>query len=103
MVQYSVTNCDAPKTKRSTDPLKKHEHSQQGRYKALEYLHGQAYPIAEYKRSVHPMAEYKRSVLNRLGSFMNSDPTDHVLTYIYDRPRTVEGQGAFSSKPVFET
>ena len=49
------------------------------------------------------MAEYKRSVLNPLGSFMNSDPTDHVLTYIYDRPQTVEGQGAFSSKPVFET
>ena len=49
------------------------------------------------------MAEYKRSVLNRLGSFMNSDPTDHALTDIYGRPRTVDGQRAFSAKPVFET
>ena len=67
--------------------MNQHEHSQQGPYKALEYLHGQAYP----------MAEYKRSVLNRMGSFMaNSDRTDHVLTYVYGRPREF-------SKPVFET
>ena len=105
-VRYFVTIGDLTKTKRSTDPLKKHEHSEQGPYKALEYLHGQAYPIAEYKRSlhpiaeykrsVHPMAEYKRSVLNRLGSFMtNSDPTDNALTYIYGHARPRE--------PVFET
>ena len=69
--------------------LKQHKHLKQGPYRALEYLHRQAYPIAEYKRSD----------LDRLDRLTITDPTDSVLNYIYANARPYE----FASKPVFKT